>query len=63
MSEQCLYFEDFEVGTCFTSPSLIALLGIQSWRFLGPLKIGDTIHLEVEIVEKEETSKPESRPT
>ncbi|ATF13315.1 acyl dehydratase [Brevibacillus brevis X23] len=122
MSEQILYFEDFEVGTCFTSPartiteadvvnfaglsgdynalhvdaeyakssiygervahgllglavssglftrtelnrrmapSLIALLGIQSWRFLGPLKIGDTIHLEVEIVEKEETSKPD----
>ncbi|MFG0216509.1 MaoC/PaaZ C-terminal domain-containing protein [Brevibacillus porteri] len=122
MSEQILYFEDFEVGTCFTSPartiteadvvnfaglsgdynalhvdaeyakssvygeriahgllglavssglftrtelnrrmapSLIALLGIQSWRFLGLLKIGDTIHLEVEIVEKEETSKPD----
>ncbi|MED1919251.1 MaoC/PaaZ C-terminal domain-containing protein [Bacillus thuringiensis] len=120
MSEQILYFEDFEVGTCFTSPartiteadvvnfaglsgdynalhvdaeyakstiygeriahgllglavssglftrtelnrrmapSLLALLGIQTWRFLGPLKIGDTIHLEVEIVEKEETSK------
>ncbi|NTU29766.1 acyl dehydratase [Brevibacillus sp. HB1.1] len=122
ISEQILYFEDFEVGTCFTSPartiteadvvnfaglsgdynalhvdaeyakssiygervahgllglavssglftrtelnrrmapSLIALLGIQSWRFLGPLKIGDTIQLEVEIVEKEETSKPD----
>ncbi|MFF2528007.1 MaoC/PaaZ C-terminal domain-containing protein [Brevibacillus sp. NPDC058079] len=122
MSEQILYFEDFEVGTCFTSPartiteadvvnfaglsgdynalhvdaeyakstiygeriahgllglavssglftrtelnrriapSLLALLGIQSWRFLGPLKIGDTIHLEVEIVEKEQTSKPD----
>ncbi|UED77932.1 MaoC/PaaZ C-terminal domain-containing protein [Brevibacillus sp. DP1.3A] len=122
MSEQILYFEDFEVGTCFTSPartiteadvvnfaglsgdyhalhvdaeyakstiygeriahgllglavssglftrtelnrrmapSLLALLGIQTWRFLGPLKIGDTIHLEVEIVEKEQTSKPD----
>lgn len=122
MSEQPLYFEDFKIGTSFTSssrtiteadivnfeglsgdynalhvdaeyaknsiygeriahgllglavssglftrtdlnrrmsPSLLALLGIQSWRFLGPVKIGDTIHLEVEIVEKEETSKPD----
>lgn len=41
------------------SPSLLALLGIQSWRFLGPIKIGDTIHLEVEIIEKEESSKPD----
>lgn len=39
--------------------SLLALLGINSWRFLGPLKFGDTIHLEIEIVSKEETSKPD----
>ncbi|MFF5400617.1 MaoC/PaaZ C-terminal domain-containing protein [Peribacillus butanolivorans] len=39
--------------------SLITLLGINSWRFLGPLKFGDTIHLEIEIVGKEETSKPD----
>lgn len=39
------------------SPNLIALLGIDSWRFLAPLKFGDTIHLEIEIVAKEETKK------
>lgn len=39
--------------------SLLALLGINSWRFLGPLKFGDTIHLEIEIVSKEKTSKPD----
>ncbi len=38
--------------------TLIALMGIESWKFLSPIKIGDTIHLQIEIVEKKETSKP-----
>lgn len=41
------------------SSTLIALMGIDSWKFKGPLKFGDTIHLEIEIVEKKETSKPD----
>ncbi|MFC8683775.1 hypothetical protein [Brevibacillus porteri] len=49
----------FPCSNHYGSSSLLALLGIQTWRFLGPLKIGDTIHLEVEIVEKEQTSKPD----
>ncbi|RJQ29952.1 MAG: acyl dehydratase [Peptococcaceae bacterium] len=36
----------------------LALLGINSWRFLGPIKIGDTVHVEVEVAEKRETSNP-----
>ena len=39
------------------SKNLIALLGLESWRFLAPIKISDTIHLEIKIVEKIETSK------
>ncbi|MFC5604702.1 MaoC/PaaZ C-terminal domain-containing protein [Sporosarcina koreensis] len=39
------------------SKNLIALLGLESWKFLAPIKISDTIHLEIEIVEKKETSK------
>ncbi|CAI8871633.1 Acyl dehydratase [Brevibacillus sp. IT-7CA2] len=41
------------------SSTMIALLGINSWRFLRPLKFGDTIHLDIEIIGKEETSKPD----
>ncbi|MCM3636874.1 MaoC family dehydratase N-terminal domain-containing protein [Sporosarcina luteola] len=39
------------------SQNLIALLGLESWKFLAPIKISDTIHLEIEIVDKKETSK------
>jgi len=38
--------------------SLIALMEVQC-RFLKPVFIGDTIHVEVEIKEKKETSKPD----
>lgn len=37
--------------------TIVAMLGIDSWKFRGPLRIGDTIHLQVEIVDKKETSK------
>ncbi|ARJ37914.1 acyl dehydratase [Sporosarcina sp. P21c] len=39
------------------SKNLIALLGLESWKFLAPIKINDTINLEIEIVEMKETSK------
>lgn len=35
----------------------IALLGVD-WKFTGPLKLGDTIRLEVEVTSKRLTSKP-----
>ncbi len=40
------------------SKTLIALMGIESWNFLAPIKIGDTLHLIIEILDKKETSKP-----
>ncbi|WP_262173775.1 MaoC/PaaZ C-terminal domain-containing protein [Saccharococcus sp. Marseille-Q5394] len=39
------------------SKNLIALLGLESWKFLAPIKISDTIHLEIEIIDKKDTSK------
>jgi len=36
--------------------NVLALMEI-NWKFLKPVFIGDTIHLEVEIMEKKETSK------
>jgi len=41
------------------SETVIALLGINSWKFTAPIKIGDTVHLEIEIAGKKETSKPD----
>ena len=35
----------------YTPKSFIAFYGMDSIRFTGPVKIGDTIHLEVEFVE------------
>lgn len=39
--------------------SLVAFLGMESVRFLKPVLIGDAIHVETEVVEKRETSKPD----
>lgn len=39
----------FEAGT-------IALLGIEDWRFVGPILAGDTVHGVVEITDKRLTS-------
>lgn len=36
--------------------SAIALLGVDDWRFVAPIFIGDTVHAEVEIVEVRVTS-------
>lgn len=38
--------------------TIMALLGLE-WKYLKPILIGDTIHIEVEVVEKKETSKPD----
>jgi acyl dehydratase len=39
--------------------TLIAFLGFESLRFTKPVKIGDTIHAKVTVLEKAETSKVE----
>lgn len=37
--------------------TLLALLQIDAWRMLQPVKHGDTIHMVSKVVEKKETSK------
>lgn len=39
--------------------TLLALLGIDKWRMLIPVKHGDTIRLVQTVIEKRETSKPD----
>lgn len=38
--------------------SLVAYLGADNLRFLLPVKLGDTIRVEVEVINKRETSNP-----
>ncbi len=38
--------------------TLIALLGISDWKMLKPVKHGDTVHMESEVLDKRLTSKP-----
>lgn len=38
--------------------SALAMTGINDWRFLRPLLIGDTIHVRMEITERRPTRKP-----
>jgi len=38
---------------------LIALVGIDKVRFKAPLKAGDTIHVEFEVIDLRETSRPD----
>ncbi len=38
--------------------TIIAFLGISSLKFMNPTRIGDTIHLEEEVVNKRETKSP-----
>jgi acyl dehydratase len=42
----------------FSQGTTLAFLEIESWKFKRPILIGDTVHVEVEIAEKRETSKP-----
>lgn len=37
--------------------SALALLGIDEWRFIAPIFVGDTVHMELEIADKRLTSK------
>ena len=39
--------------------TLVALLGLDKVRFNNPLRAGDTIKLEIEIIDKRETKNPE----
>lgn len=39
--------------------TLIAFLGFDSLKFTKPVKIGDTVHARVEVLEKRITSKPD----
>lgn len=39
--------------------TLLALLQIDRWRMLSPVKHGDTIQLHSKVVDKKETSKPD----
>ena len=50
-------------GLMFRMPHLyhetiLGLLGIDNVRYLHPVRAGDTIHAEIEIISKRETSKP-----
>lgn len=38
--------------------TIIALLSVDRGRFLAPVRAGDTIHTEVEVLSKKETSDP-----
>lgn len=39
--------------------TLIAVLGIDEWRMLKPVKHGDTVHMRSTVKETRETSKPD----
>jgi len=39
--------------------TLLALLQVDKWRMLSPVKHGDTLHMESKVLEKNETSKPD----
>ena len=39
--------------------TLLAVLGIDEWRMLLPVKHGDTVHMRSTVIETRETSKPD----
>ncbi|MGV3653521.1 MAG: MaoC/PaaZ C-terminal domain-containing protein [Noviherbaspirillum sp.] len=39
--------------------TLLALLQVDGWRMLGPVKHGDTIHMVTKVISKKESSKPD----
>lgn len=39
--------------------TLLALLQVDGWRMLGPVKHGDTIHMMSKVLSKKESSKPD----
>jgi len=50
-------FTRSEIGICLQA-QLIAMLSLE-WKFAGPLRIGDTVHVRAEVTGRRETSKPE----
>lgn len=49
LSEQAGYF----------SGSALALMGMNNIKFPAPIRPGDTIHVEMEVIDKKETAKPD----
>jgi acyl dehydratase len=45
-------------GLGIAGGTAIAVLGL-NWNFTGPIRIGDTIHVEQTVLEKRETKKPD----
>jgi len=43
----------------FAGDAAVAWLGVDNMRMTLPVKIGDTIRVEVEVIERKETSKPD----
>ena len=39
--------------------TILAMLGVDEWRLVSPVKHGDTIHLVARVAHKKETSKPD----
>lgn len=39
--------------------TLLALLQVDKWRMLAPVKHGDTLHMEATVLAKKESSKPD----
>lgn len=39
--------------------TLLALLQVDKWRMLAPVKHGDTLHMEAQVIERRESSKPD----
>jgi acyl dehydratase len=46
-----------QAGLLKSHDPLIAALGIKEWSYKGPLFVGDTVHIELEITGKRLTSK------
>lgn len=45
-----------ESGILQSADPLVGALGVQEWSYLGPIFVGDTLHIEIEIVAKRLTS-------
>jgi len=39
--------------------TILAMLGVDEWRLLNPVKHGDTVHLVARVASKKETSNPD----
>jgi 3-hydroxybutyryl-CoA dehydratase len=57
-SHLIMSFSTAMTGDLFAA-SVIALLAIENAKFLGMVRPGDTLHTEVEVLEKRATSKPD----